>query len=114
MLTTKFLIVANIVFVDPTYAYIALAIVAAGVILMWLMVKSSNEFTVEDTEANAEEFAGVDEGKPRTRNHVALRCLRSHDHLGSRLPGATRRGIRHLPLNNSFKTRASLRKRGKS
>jgi hypothetical protein len=49
----------NIVFVNPTYVYIALAIIAAGVILMWLMVKSSGEFSVEDTEANAEVFAGT-------------------------------------------------------
>jgi hypothetical protein len=50
---------ANIVFVNPTFAYISIVIIAAGAILMWLMVKSSREFTVEDTEANAEEFAGT-------------------------------------------------------
>jgi hypothetical protein len=54
-----FSIIADIVFVDPTYAYIVLAIIAAGAILMWLMVKSSNEFTLEDTEKNADDFAGV-------------------------------------------------------
>jgi hypothetical protein len=53
------LILANSVFVNPTFAYISIAIIAAGAILMWLMVKSSGEFTVEDTEANAEEFAGT-------------------------------------------------------
>jgi hypothetical protein len=52
-------LIANIVFVDPTYVYIMFAIIAAGVILMWLMVKSSDEFTVEDTEKNADDFAGV-------------------------------------------------------
>jgi hypothetical protein len=52
-------ILANIVFVNPTFAYISIAIIAAGALLMWLMVKSSGEFTVEDTEANAEEFAGT-------------------------------------------------------
>jgi hypothetical protein len=56
---TSLLIVANIVFVNPTFAYISIAIIAASAILMWLMVKSSGEFTVEDTEANAEEFAGT-------------------------------------------------------
>jgi len=53
------LVMANIVFVNPTFAYISIAIIAAGALLMWLMVKSSGEFTVEDTEANAEEFAGT-------------------------------------------------------
>ncbi len=47
-----------IVFVDPTYAYVGLGIVAAGVILMWLMVRSSNEFSVEETEKNSDDFAG--------------------------------------------------------
>jgi hypothetical protein len=51
--------VAYIVAADPTYAYIALAIIAAGAILMWLMVKSSDEFSVEETEKNADDFAGV-------------------------------------------------------
>jgi uncharacterized membrane protein len=59
MIINYFSIIADIVFVDPTYVYIALAIIAAGVVLMWLMVKSSNEFTVEDTEKNADDFAGV-------------------------------------------------------
>jgi hypothetical protein len=50
---------AYIVGVDPVYAYITLAIVAAGSILMYLMVKSSDEFTVEETEKNSDDFAGV-------------------------------------------------------
>ena len=49
----------ELVQVDPLYAYITLGIVAAGAILMYLMVKSSGEFTVEETEKNSDEFAGV-------------------------------------------------------
>jgi hypothetical protein len=45
--------------VDSLYAYITVGIVAAGAILMYLMVKSSGEFTVEETEKNSDEFAGV-------------------------------------------------------
>ena len=48
-----------IVAVNPVYVYITLAIIAAAVILMWLMVKSSDEFTVEETEKNSDDFAGV-------------------------------------------------------
>jgi hypothetical protein len=53
------MLIAHIVMVDPTYAYIAIGIIAAGVILMWLMVRSSDEFTVEETEHNSDDFAGV-------------------------------------------------------
>ena len=49
----------KIVQVDPLYAYIAVGIVAAGAVLMYLMVKSSSEFTVEETEKNSDDFAGV-------------------------------------------------------
>jgi hypothetical protein len=49
----------KIVQVDPLYAYITVGIIAAGAILMYLMVKSSGEFTVEETEKNSDEFAGV-------------------------------------------------------
>jgi hypothetical protein len=52
-------IAAFIVAVDPVYAYVTLAIVAAGSILMYLMVKSSDEFSVEETEKNSDDFAGV-------------------------------------------------------
>jgi hypothetical protein len=52
-------LVAYIVAVDPVYAYIAVAIIAAGSILMYLMVKSSDEFSVEETEKNSDDFAGV-------------------------------------------------------
>ncbi len=34
-----------------------LNIVGAGVVLIWLMVRSSDQFTVEDTEENAENLA---------------------------------------------------------
>jgi hypothetical protein len=49
----------KIVRVDPLYAYITVGIVAAGAILMYLMVKSSDDFTVEETEKNSDDFAGV-------------------------------------------------------
>ena len=49
---------AYIVAVDPVYAYITLAVIAAGSILMYLMVKSSDEFSVEETEKNSDDFAG--------------------------------------------------------
>ncbi len=49
----------GIVQVDDFYAYLTLGIIAAGAILMYLMVKSSDEFTVEETEENSDEFAGV-------------------------------------------------------
>ena len=45
--------------VDPLYAYITVGIIAAGAILMYLMVKSSDDFTVEETEENSDDFAGV-------------------------------------------------------
>ena len=54
-----FLPIAYIVAVDPFYAYVTIAIIAAGSILMYLMVKSSEEFSVEETEKNADDFAGV-------------------------------------------------------
>jgi hypothetical protein len=52
-------VVAGIVFVDPLFAYITLAFIAGGSILMYLIVKSADEFSVEETEKNADEFAGV-------------------------------------------------------
>jgi hypothetical protein len=52
-------IFASIVPVNPFYAYVTLAFIAAGSILMYLIVKSSSEFSVEETEKNADEFAGV-------------------------------------------------------
>jgi hypothetical protein len=50
---------AYIVTVDPFYAYVTLALITATSILMYLMVRSSNEFTVEETERNSDDFAGV-------------------------------------------------------
>jgi hypothetical protein len=49
---------SNIVFVDPTYAYLALVFIGAGVLLIYLIVKSSDDFSVGETEANSEDFAG--------------------------------------------------------
>ena len=49
----------GIVQVDSFYAYVTVGIVAAAAILMYLMVKSSEEFTVEETEENSDDFAGV-------------------------------------------------------
>jgi hypothetical protein len=53
------LFLGEAVSVDPFYAYLTAGIIAAGVILMYLMVKSSDEFTVEETEKNSDDFAGV-------------------------------------------------------
>ncbi|MEJ2241132.1 MAG: hypothetical protein P8Y18_03195 [Candidatus Bathyarchaeota archaeon] len=49
----------EIVQVDFLYGYITLGIVAAAAILMYIMVKSSNDFSVEETEENSDDFAGV-------------------------------------------------------
>lgn len=49
----------EIVQVDSFYAYVTLGIVAAASILMYLMVKSSDDFTVEEMEKNSDDFAGV-------------------------------------------------------
>ena len=51
-------IAVNIVFVDPTYAYLALVLIGGGVLLMYLIVKSSDDYSVEETEKNSEDFAG--------------------------------------------------------
>ena len=51
--------IADIVFVNPLWAYLTLAFIAGGSILMYLIVKSSDEFSVEETEKNADEFAGI-------------------------------------------------------
>ena len=62
-------LITYIVMVDPFYAYLSLLFIAAGSILMYLIVKSSDEFTVEETEKNADEFAGIikDSHGPITR-----------------------------------------------
>ena len=59
MLLDHAALTAYIVAVDPVYAYITVAIIVAGSILMYLMVKSSDEFTVEETEKNSDDFANV-------------------------------------------------------
>jgi hypothetical protein len=51
--------VVYIVQVNPTYVYLGLIVLSVGVILMYLMVRGSDEFTVEETEHNSDEFAGV-------------------------------------------------------
>ena len=52
-------LLAYVVTVDPVYAYVTVAIIAVGSILMYLMVRSSDEFSVEETEKNSDDFAGV-------------------------------------------------------
>jgi hypothetical protein len=59
MISEIFCSLGKIVQVDDFYAYVTVGIVAAGVILMYLMVKSSDEFTVKETEENSDEFAGI-------------------------------------------------------
>jgi hypothetical protein len=39
--------------------YVTVAIIAGFCILIWLIVRSSNEYTQEDNERDADEFAGV-------------------------------------------------------
>lgn len=46
-----------VVYVSPIMAYIALIIIGGLVVLIYLMLKSSNEYSVEDTERSAVEFA---------------------------------------------------------
>jgi len=59
MISNRIAFITYVVAVDPIYAYIAVAIIAAGSILMYLMVRSSDEFSVEETEKNSDDFAGV-------------------------------------------------------
>jgi hypothetical protein len=49
----------KIVQVDSFYAWVTFGIIAAASILMYLMVKSSDDFTVEEMEENSDDFAGV-------------------------------------------------------
>ena len=51
--------IASIVMVNPYYAYLSLLFIVAGSILIYLIVRSSDEFSVEETEKNADEFAGI-------------------------------------------------------
>ncbi len=50
---------SHIVFVDPIYAYVTLLIVGLVSIAIFLIVRSSDEYTVEETEKNSEDFAGT-------------------------------------------------------
>jgi uncharacterized membrane protein YjjB (DUF3815 family) len=58
MTNTSLVISAKIVGVDPTFAYVVLLFIAVGVILVWLIVKSSDEYSVKETEKNGDDFAG--------------------------------------------------------
>jgi hypothetical protein len=49
----------KVVQVDSFYAWVTFGIVAAASILMYLMVRSSDDFTVEEMEENSDDFAGV-------------------------------------------------------
>jgi hypothetical protein len=49
----------EVVKVDYFYAWVTIGIVATASILMYLMVKSSEDFSVEETENNSDDFAGV-------------------------------------------------------
>ena len=60
---------AYMVLVDPTFVYVTLFLVAACAVAIYLIVRSSSEYSVEETEKNSEEFAGVirDSKGPVTR-----------------------------------------------
>jgi hypothetical protein len=49
----------KVVQVDSFYAWVTFGIIAAASILMYLMVRSSDDFTVEEMEENSDDFAGV-------------------------------------------------------
>ena len=51
--------ILSIVLVDPTMVYVGLIVAAGAVIIIFLIVKSSDEYSVEETEINADEFAGT-------------------------------------------------------
>lgn len=59
MITEILCSLGEIVQVDSFYAYVTLGIVAAASILMYLMVRSSEDSTVEEMEENSDDFAGV-------------------------------------------------------
>ncbi len=50
--------VARIVEINPCGIYLALFLIAAVVIAIVLIVRSSDDYSVEKTEKNSEEFAG--------------------------------------------------------
>ena len=49
---------AKIVELAPYGVYLALFLIAAVIIVIVLIVRSSDEYSVEETEKNSEEFAG--------------------------------------------------------
>lgn len=51
--------ILSIVLVDPTMVYVGLIIAAGAIIIIFLIVKSSDEYDVEEMEKNADEFAGT-------------------------------------------------------
>ncbi len=57
-MTWPFYLTAYIVYLDPTYVYFTLFLIAAVSIVIYLVVRSSNDFSVEETEKNSEDFAG--------------------------------------------------------
>jgi hypothetical protein len=50
---------AKIVELNPNDVCLALFLIAAVIIAIVLIVRSSDEYSVEETEKNSEEFAGV-------------------------------------------------------
>ncbi len=52
-------LVAYIVELDPTFVYLALFLIAAAAIAIYLVVRSSDEYSVEETQKNSEDFAGT-------------------------------------------------------
>jgi hypothetical protein len=54
----SYIITAKIVELAPNDVYLALFLIAAVIIAIVLIVKSSDEYSVEETEKNSEEFAG--------------------------------------------------------
>ncbi len=49
----------KIVELAPNDVYLALFLIAAVIIAIILIIRSSDEYSVEETEKNSEEFAGV-------------------------------------------------------
>jgi hypothetical protein len=54
----NYILTAKIVELAPFDVYLALFLIAAVIITIVLIVKSSDEYSVEETEKNSEEFAG--------------------------------------------------------
>ena len=99
MTLNHLLVTANIVFVDPTYAYLALVFIGAGVLLMYLIVRSSDEYSVEETEENSEDFRRSNTRLNRTCNQMAMGSLCSIDYMGNSLFCSALGRIRHFSLN---------------